>query len=71
MTTWLKDSNDNKCSVEWFGSKEAAQAALDSLTDCKDCINYAAANAANAANADKKAARGIRRSAFRQRGTEK
>lgn len=27
MTTWFKDAADNKCSVEYFGSKEAAQAA--------------------------------------------
>ena len=28
MTTWLKDGNGNKCSVEYFGTKEAAQKAL-------------------------------------------
>jgi hypothetical protein len=37
--TWLKDINGNKCSVEYFGSKEAAQAALDSLENCENCIN--------------------------------
>lgn len=31
MTTWVKDDRGNKCSVEFFGSKEAAQKALDSL----------------------------------------
>ncbi len=37
--TWLKDANGNKCSVEYFGSKEAAQKALDSLLDCENCTN--------------------------------
>ena len=39
MTTWLKDNNGNKCSVEFFGSEEAAQKALDSLKNCDNCIN--------------------------------
>ena len=39
METWLKDANGNRCSVEYFGSKEAAQAALDSLKDCRNCTN--------------------------------
>lgn len=39
MTTWLTDDNGNKCSVEYFGSEEAAQKALDSLVECKNCIN--------------------------------
>lgn len=39
MTTWLKDANGNKCSVEYFGTKEEAQKALDSLVDCKNCTN--------------------------------
>jgi hypothetical protein len=39
MTAWLKDDNGNKCSVEYFGTKEAAQKALDSLKNCRDCIN--------------------------------
>jgi hypothetical protein len=39
MTVWLKDDNGNKCSVEYFGTKEAAQAALDSLKNCENCIN--------------------------------
>lgn len=39
MTTWLNDGNGNKCSVEYFGSKEAAQTALDSLKECKNCVN--------------------------------
>ena len=37
--TWLKDANGNKCSVEYWGSQEAAQRALDSLKDCHNCIN--------------------------------
>ena len=37
--TWLKDDNGNKCSVEYFGTKEAAQNALDSLKNCRDCTN--------------------------------
>ena len=36
---WLTDSNGNKCSVEYFGSEEAAQKALDSLKSCRDCVN--------------------------------
>ena len=39
MTTWLKDDNGNKCSVEYFGSEEAAQKALDSLKGCDNCTN--------------------------------
>jgi hypothetical protein len=36
---WLTDSNGNKCSVEYFGSREAAQSALDSLKNCENCVN--------------------------------
>jgi len=39
MTTWLKDYRGNKCSVEYFGSREVAQEALNSLKDCDNCIN--------------------------------
>lgn len=39
MTTWLTDDHGNKCSVEYFGSQEAAQKALDSLENCDNCIN--------------------------------
>lgn len=39
MTTWFKDDNGNRCSVEYFGTKEAAQAALNSLKNCRDCTN--------------------------------
>src|SRR3990167_3230588 len=36
---WVSDENGNKCSVQYFGSQEAAQKALDSLKNCKNCIN--------------------------------
>jgi len=36
---WLKDSEGNQCSLEYFGSKEKAQAALDSLQNCKNCYD--------------------------------
>jgi len=36
---WIKDGNGNKCSVEYFGSRELAQAALDSLINCENCTN--------------------------------
>jgi hypothetical protein len=39
MNAWLKDDRGNKCSVEYFGSKEEAQAALDSLKNCDNCVN--------------------------------
>jgi len=39
MSTWIKDNRGNKCSVEYFGSKEAAQKALDSLINCDNCTN--------------------------------
>jgi len=39
MATWIEDANGNKCSVEYFGSEEAARAALESLKNCKYCIN--------------------------------
>jgi len=39
MTTWLEDKDGNKCSVEYFGSREAAQKALDTLVGCDNCIN--------------------------------
>ena len=34
---WIGDANGNRCSVEYFGSREAAQKALDSLKNCSDC----------------------------------
>ena len=37
MKTWIEDKNGNKCSVEFWGSKEAAQTALDSLKNCSRC----------------------------------
>jgi len=39
MTTWLYDDKGNKCSIEYFGTNEAAQKALDSLEHCKNCVN--------------------------------
>ena len=36
---WLEDANGNRCSVEYFGSREAAQKALDGLVGCKNCTN--------------------------------
>ena len=36
---WLTDENGNRASIEYFGSKEAAQRALDSLRNCINCIN--------------------------------
>ena len=35
--TWLTDNNGNRCSVECWGSKKAAQVALNSLKGCSDC----------------------------------
>src|SRR5690348_5739922 len=37
--TWLTDANGNKCSVEYFGSEEAARRALESLKECYNCTN--------------------------------
>ena len=37
MATWIEDKHGNRCSVEHWGTKEAAQKALDSLVDCSDC----------------------------------
>ena len=39
MTTWIKGKDGNKCSVEWFGSEEAAYKALASLKNCENCTN--------------------------------
>jgi hypothetical protein len=39
MPTWIRDAHGNRCSVEYWGSKEAAQKALDSLINCKSCVN--------------------------------
>jgi hypothetical protein len=39
MTEWLKDDRGNKCSVEYFGTTESAQKALDSLENCDNCDN--------------------------------
>jgi hypothetical protein len=36
---WISDDRGNKCSIEYFGSREAAQKALNSLIDCHNCTN--------------------------------
>ena len=36
---WLTDANGNRNSITYWGSREAAQRALDSLIDCRDCTN--------------------------------
>ena len=35
--TWITDKNGNRCSVERWGSEEAARAALATLEDCSEC----------------------------------
>ena len=37
--TRLEDENGNVCTVEYWGSLNAAQKALDSLENCKNCLN--------------------------------
>ena len=39
MNTWVEDGDGNKCSVEYFGSREVAERALASLKNCKNCTN--------------------------------
>lgn len=39
MTTWITDDNGNRASVEYWGSKEAAEASLKTLRNCRNCIN--------------------------------
>lgn len=39
MQEFLQDANDNKCFINYFGSIDAAQNALNSLVRCKNCIN--------------------------------
>lgn len=43
------DGNGNRASINYFGSRRAAEAALASLRDCRDCENCAdcSANAAS------------------------
>lgn len=48
-TIWLTDPNGNRASVEYFGSREAAQAALDSLQNCENCTNWEHVEPANLA----------------------
>src|SRR5262252_7019547 len=40
MTTWISDQNGNRCSVEYWGTKEDAQRALDSLKNCSGCGSF-------------------------------
>ena len=35
--TWITDANNNRCSIDYWGSREAAQKALDSLKNCSGC----------------------------------
>ena len=39
MRDRVEDGNGNICQIAYFGSREAAQAALDSLVECRNCIN--------------------------------
>lgn len=39
IETWICDDRGNKCSVEYFGSREAAKVALQSLNNCNNSIN--------------------------------
>lgn len=39
---WISDHRGNRASVIRFGSREAAQAALDSLRECTDCVDCVA-----------------------------
>ena len=39
MTTWITDEKGNRASVEYFGSEEAARAALSTLRNCRNCDN--------------------------------
>src|SRR5436309_3202922 len=36
---WLCDENGNRNSIEYWGSREKAEAALKSLKNCKNCTN--------------------------------
>jgi hypothetical protein len=37
--TWISDAHGNRCSVEMWGSEEAARTALNSLLNCWRCSN--------------------------------
>ena len=37
MTQWITDDHGNRCSVDYWGSEDAAKEALASNKDCKDC----------------------------------
>ena len=34
---WITDANNNRCSIDYWGSRKAAQKALDSLKNCSGC----------------------------------
>jgi hypothetical protein len=37
--TYIKDKDNNRASVEFWGSEEAARKSLTTLTNCADCVN--------------------------------
>lgn len=37
MKTWITDKNNNRASIEFWGSEEAAQASLATLVNCSRC----------------------------------
>ena len=39
MDTYIKDGNNNRASVSFWGGKDHAQASLDSLTNCTNCTD--------------------------------
>ncbi len=39
MDIWVSDADGNKCSAKYFGSEEAARAALGGLKHCVGCTN--------------------------------
>ena len=39
MTTWISDESGNRASVEYWGSEQAARAALATNEECRNCDN--------------------------------
>ena len=39
MTKWITDDKGNRASIEYWGSKKAAEASLKTLTNCTNCTN--------------------------------
>jgi hypothetical protein len=37
--TWITDSNNNRASIERWGSEEGARKALATLSRCSDCYD--------------------------------